>query len=61
MRDTPTPIPDLPAAEATLSTSADAAQAGTAATTEAKPAPSPARLDPTRYGDWELNGKCVDF
>jgi hypothetical protein len=17
--------------------------------------------DPTRYGDWELNGKCVDF
>ena len=18
-------------------------------------------LDPTRYGDWELNGKCVDF
>jgi hypothetical protein len=21
----------------------------------------PERLDPTRYGDWELNGKCVDF
>ena len=19
------------------------------------------RLEPTRYGDWELNGKCVDF
>jgi hypothetical protein len=19
------------------------------------------RLDPTRYGDWEINGKCVDF
>lgn len=18
-------------------------------------------LEPTRYGDWELNGKCVDF
>ena len=18
-------------------------------------------LDPTRYGDWEKNGKCVDF
>lgn len=18
-------------------------------------------LDPTRYGDWEVNGKCVDF
>ena len=24
-------------------------------------APRKARLDPTRYGDWELNGKCVDF
>lgn len=23
--------------------------------------PTPQRLDPTRYGDWELNGKCVDF
>lgn len=18
-------------------------------------------LDPTRFGDWEINGKCVDF
>jgi hypothetical protein len=18
-------------------------------------------LDPTRYGDWELNGRCIDF
>ena len=25
------------------------------------PAPKAPRLDPTRYGDWELNGKCVDF
>ena len=25
------------------------------------PAPKVPRLDPTRYGDWELNGKCVDF
>ena len=23
--------------------------------------PPKQRLDPTRYGDWELNGKCVDF
>jgi hypothetical protein len=20
-----------------------------------------AHPDPTRYGDWEINGKCVDF
>lgn len=30
------------------------------------PAPSPAgeersRPDPTRYGDWEKNGRCIDF
>ena len=20
-----------------------------------------ARLEPTRYGDWEKNGRCIDF
>lgn len=32
------------------------------------PAPSPAKeiggrdgLDPTRYGDWEKDGRCIDF
>ncbi len=23
--------------------------------------PEKPKLDPTRYGDWEMNGKCVDF
>lgn len=37
----------------------------------AKPVEKPAKtegevggrggLDPTRYGDWEINGRCVDF
>jgi len=26
------------------------------ATVEERPAP-----DPTRYGDWEKNGRCIDF
>lgn len=27
-----------------------------------KPAETPGeRLDPTRYGDWEKNGRCIDF
>lgn len=30
-------------------------------TEEAEAAPQKPRLEPTRYGDWELNGKCVDF
>ena len=21
----------------------------------------PQRADPTRYGDWEKNGRCIDF
>ncbi len=25
------------------------------------PEPDPDRLDPTRYGDWELKGVAVDF
>ena len=38
--------------------------------TEAKPAPEPAKPveiggrdgpDPVRYGDWEKNGRCIDF
>jgi hypothetical protein len=43
--------PHEPAAEA----------AGTETLAAAEAAPKRPRLDPTRYGDWELNGKCVDF
>lgn len=25
------------------------------------PAPVPVRPDPTRYGDWEKGGRCIDF
>ena len=39
--------------------SMDEAQAGAPGTT-AEPAPA-VRLDPTRYGDWERNGRCIDF
>ena len=37
--------------------------AATAATSTPAPldAESPVRLDPTRYGDWERNGRCIDF
>ncbi|HET9818592.1 MAG TPA: DUF1674 domain-containing protein [Rhodanobacteraceae bacterium] len=36
---------------------------------EREPAPAPRErstpegdgLDPTRYGDWEKNGRCIDF
>jgi hypothetical protein len=29
---------------------------------ETAPAPGhKAPLDPTRYGDWEKNGRCIDF
>lgn len=39
----------------------DTAQAPVAPTPDAE-APTPApRPDPTRYGDWERNGRCIDF
>ena len=25
------------------------------------PVPERPALDPTRYGDWEKNGRCIDF
>jgi hypothetical protein len=30
-------------------------------TTAPDDAPAPPPLDPTRYGDWEKNGRCIDF
>ncbi|MDG2537634.1 DUF1674 domain-containing protein [Dyella jiangningensis] len=43
-------------------TSAPAEQATVPAVpaTEKTPAERPAP-DPTRYGDWEKNGRCIDF
>jgi len=28
---------------------------------EPSPTPAKPRPDPTRYGDWEMNGRCIDF
>lgn len=32
-----------------------------AADTAARPAAASDRPDPTRFGDWEKNGRCIDF
>lgn len=52
-------VPDVP----------EAATDGIAATsaTPSKPSSAPEEIggrdgpDPTRYGDWEVDGRCVDF
>ncbi len=41
------------------STPAPAAVPGTAPRERATPEGD--GLDPTRYGDWEKNGRCIDF
>jgi len=49
----------MPAAPA-----APPASAGPKAPTENKPSPEiggPAGPEPTRYGDWERKGRCIDF
>ncbi|OZB59157.1 MAG: DUF1674 domain-containing protein [Lysobacterales bacterium 14-68-21] len=43
--------PAVPAADGVLPTENDRR-----ASVEERPAP-----DPTRYGDWEKNGRCIDF
>ena len=59
-----------PDAEDALSVDAKKAPDAAPATDTASPAPAPEKpaeiggpkgLDPVRYGDWERNGKCVDF
>jgi hypothetical protein len=46
----------------------DIPKPGAAKSAEAKPAPpkpreigGPKGPEPTRYGDWEVNGRCTDF
>jgi len=41
------------------STPASGAQPGTGKRERATPQGD--GLDPTRYGDWEKNGRCIDF
>ena len=45
---------------ATVSSSADM-QIGSEQATAAKELGGPKGLEPTRYGDWEKNGRCTDF
>jgi hypothetical protein len=49
----------LPASEPSAADGATSPPEGESAGCASKPALP--RLDPTRYGDWELHGKCVDF
>lgn len=40
----------------------EAPRADTAQAADPTPVPAPStRPDPTRYGDWERNGRCIDF
>lgn len=62
MSDTDTPIPTTtpPRAAVDAALITPPAEAGEATTGCSTTKPKE-RAEPTRYGDWELNGKCVDF
>jgi hypothetical protein len=47
---TPVPLPEAPATEPNQGQRTDAKEIG------GREGP-----DPTRYGDWEKNGRCIDF
>ncbi|WP_082547511.1 DUF1674 domain-containing protein [Rhodanobacter sp. Soil772] len=55
MSDTLSPAESTPAS---VSTGTTAVPVGPAADKEPGERPAP---DPTRYGDWEKNGRCIDF
>ncbi|MGO9514071.1 MAG: DUF1674 domain-containing protein [Steroidobacteraceae bacterium] len=54
--DQPRIIPPLPAASQTPSTPAHTTRELTA-----RELGGPLGPEPTRYGDWELRGRCIDF
>jgi hypothetical protein len=51
IKEHPNPRPDRASAPAAPPASAP----------RERPTPEGDALDPTRYGDWEKNGRCVDF
>jgi hypothetical protein len=64
------PVPNAPSDVVSASVAAKipaAAPATDAAPPAAPPAAAPAEIggpagpEPTRFGDWEKNGRCVDF
>jgi hypothetical protein len=55
MSDTFSPTESTPASVPTETTAVPVAPAEDKGQVE-RPA-----LDPTRYGDWEKNGRCIDF
>ncbi|HXS03101.1 MAG TPA: DUF1674 domain-containing protein [Rhodanobacter sp.] len=55
MSDTFLPVESTPASVASEATAVPAAPSRDRIVAE-RPAP-----DPTRYGDWEKNGRCIDF
>lgn len=50
------PKPNAPPLPPAASPNAAAGDAGTDSDSEEKSKP-----EPTRYGDWEKNGRCIDF
>lgn len=55
-----TPKPKIPASDATA-TEEPAAPVEPNAVAEQAEIGGRAGPDPTRYGDWEKNGRCIDF
>jgi len=55
MSDTFSPAESAPASVSTETVAVPASRVQDKAP-EPRPAP-----DPTRYGDWEKNGRCIDF
>lgn len=58
MPQAPAPDPKAPEASKSEASKPEAAKPGAAPEREIG---GPAGPEPTRYGDWEINGRCSDF
>ena len=53
--------PDAPDAADPADSEPSGGEAARALPQPPTPGDGATRLDPTRYGDWEKNGRCIDF
>jgi hypothetical protein len=62
-RKSPAPSPPVVTADSPAPQPVASAGAAAAPGTAARPRESggPAGPEPTRFGDWEKNGRCIDF
>ncbi len=61
MQNDPEPLPQMPASEALTAPPEVGAAPAKPPVRKIEEVGGPKGPDPTRFGDWSVNGRCIDF